>query len=260
METALTTHFIWSEPPAKPTLSPHEVHIWCATVEVCAFDFARLQELLSSDENARAADFRFERDRHRFVAARAFLRTILSLYLDCCPTELDFKYTEYGKPSLVNSQINSNLTFNMAHSGELALYAIALERAIGVDIEQIRQEFAQEEIARRFFSVGEASRLLSLPASDRLKAFFDCWTRKEAFIKAKGLGLSLPLDQFDVSLSPEEPPLLLETRWDPKERWRWSLKDIDVGPSSSAAVAIEGHDCQVSYWQAGCDVLVQFGR
>ena len=89
-----------------------------------------------------------------------------------------------------------------------------------------------------------------------LKAFFDCWTRKEAFIKAKGFGLSLPLDQFDVSLLPDEPALLLETRWDKKERSRWSLKAIDVGPNYSAAVAVEGTDCQPSYWQAGRDVLV----
>jgi 4'-phosphopantetheinyl transferase len=145
MVIAPTTHFIWSEPPAKPTLSPHEVHIWCARVEVPAFDFARLQGLLSSDESARAADFRFERDRHRFVAAHAFLRTILSLYLDCCPTELDFKYTEYGKPSLVNSQVDSSLSFNMAHSGEVALYAIALERAIGL----ILNRFARNSPAKK---------------------------------------------------------------------------------------------------------------
>ena len=257
--TARIFNLIWSKPTAKPTLSPHEVHLWCATVEGPAFDFARLRGLLSSDESARATAFRFERDRRRFVAARAFLRTILSLYLDCSPTELHFKYTEYGKPALINFQVNANLTFNLAHSGELALYAITLERAIGVDIEQIRQEFADDEIARRFFSAREASRLFSLPANDRLRAFFDCWTRKEAFIKAKGLGLSLPLDQFDVSLAPGERAQLLETKWDPKEHSRWSLKAIDVGPRYSAAVAVEGCDWQPSYWQAESDLLVQFG-
>lgn len=257
MESDPKTHLVWSQPPARPALSRHEVHLWLATVEVPAFDFARLQRFLSSDEKARAAHFRFERDRHRFVAARGFLRTILSLYLNCLPTELHFEYTEYGKPSLANPRLNSSLNFNLAHSGKLALYAITLDRAIGVDVEEIRQEFASEEIARRFFSVSEASQLFSIPANDRAKAFFDCWTRKEAFIKAKGLGLSLPLDQFDVSLTPEAPALLLETRWDKKERSRWSLKAIDLGPNYSAAVAVEGRHWQPSYWQAGRDVLVK---
>ena len=257
METDPTTSdLIWSRPPAKPALSRNEVHLWRTTVEVPAFDFARLQGLLSSDESARAAGFLFEGDRHRFVIARGFLRAILSLYLHCTPTELHFKYTEYGKPSLANPHVDSNLDFNLAHSGKQALYGITLERAIGVDIEQIRREFASEEITRHFFSVGEARRLLSIPTNDRPKAFFDCWTRKEAFIKAKGVGLSLPLNQFDVSLSPEEPTLLLETKWDKKERSRWSLRAIDVGPNYSAAVAVEGHDWQPSYWQASRDILV----
>lgn len=256
METEPTTSYlIWSKPPEKPALSRREVHLWCATLEVPAFDFARLQRLLLSDESAKAADFRFERDRHRFVAARGFLRAILSLYLNCTPTELHFTYNEYGKPSLANPHLNSKLSFNLAHSGKLALYGITLARAIGVDIEQIRPEFASEEIARHFFSKGEAGRLLSIPANDRPKAFFDCWTRKEAFVKAKGLGLSLPLDQFEVSLLPEEPALLLETKWDKKERSRWSLKAIDVGQNYSAAVAVEGHDWQPTYWQAGRDVI-----
>src|SRR5206468_8593645 len=110
------------------------------------------------------------------------------------------------------------------------LYGVTLRRAIGVDLEQIRHEFDTDKIARHFFSVGEASRLLSIPATAKAKAFFDCWTRKEAFVKAKGAGLSLPLDQFDVSLSPEEPALLLKTRWGTNERARWLLRAIDVGP------------------------------
>jgi 4'-phosphopantetheinyl transferase len=250
-----TSDSIWISPPAKPVLARNEVHLWRTTVEVPALDFTRIQRLLSSDERAKAAAFFFERDHHRFVVARGFLRAILSLYLNCTPTELHFKYTEYGKPSLASPHVNANLNFNLAHSGDLALYGITLQRAIGIDIEQIRHEFASEEIARHFFSVNEASRLLSIPAHDRPKAFFECWTRKEAFIKAKGIGLSLPLDQFDVSVSSNEPAMLLETRWDKNERSRWSLRAIDVGPDYAATVAVEGHDWQASYWQASRDIF-----
>jgi 4'-phosphopantetheinyl transferase len=247
---------VWSKPPAKLVLARNEVHLWRATVEVSSRDFARIQGLLSSDERARADRFHFERDRHRFVVARGYLRAILSSYLSCTPTDLHFRYTEHGKPSLAGFHADKNLNFNLSHSGKLALYGINLHRALGVDIEQIHDEFASEEIARHFFSAAETSRLLSIPDSDRPLAFFNCWTRKEAFIEAKGIGLSLPLDQFDVSLSSEEPARLLETRWDKNESRRWSLRSIDVGPGYVATVAVEGHDWQASYWQASSDILV----
>ena len=251
-----TSDSMWSSPPARLTLTRNEVHIWRATVEDPSLDFSRFRRLLSSDERAKGDRFFFARDRHRFVMARGFLRAILGLYLNCAPTDLRFEYNEQGKPSLAHSDLDVNLTFNLAHSGTLALYGFTIQRAIGVDIEQIRYDFDSEEIVRHFFSADEAGRLLSIPASDRPGWFFACWTRKEAFIKAKGFGLSLPLDQFDVSVSPEEPAPLLETRWDKDEGSRWSLKSIDVGPGYAATIAVEGHDWQSRYWQASHDVLL----
>jgi len=251
-----SNYSIWNSPPANLVLARNEVHIWRATVEVTPEVAARAEKSLSSDERAKADRFFFERDRHRFIVARGFLRGILSLYLNCTPTDLHFSYSEYGKPFLAGRHADSDLNFNLAHSAKLALYGITLRRAIGVDLERIRHEFDTVEIARTFFSAGESSRLLSIPTNARAKAFFDCWTRKEAFIKAKGMGLSLPLDQFDVSLSPGEPALLLQTRWDANERLRWSLRAIDVGPGYAASVAVEGHDWQPSYWQVSSEIPV----
>jgi 4'-phosphopantetheinyl transferase len=232
-------------------LARNEVHIWRAPLETSATDLAPIRELLSSDERARADRFVFGRDRSAFIVARGFLRVILSLYLDRSPGEVRFIYGGYGKPSLVDSACNGgNLNFNLSHSGKLAIYGITLQRAVGVDLEKISSEFSGEAISRRFFSANEAIRLLSVPRSERRQAFFDCWTRKEAFIKAIGAGLSLPLDQFDVTLSPGEPAALLETRWDKNEARRWSLRAINVAPGYAASIAVEGHAWHVKYWEA----------
>jgi len=178
------------------------------------------------------------------------------LYLRCTPVELHFSYSKHGKPSIAGPNCgNVGLSFNLAHSGSLAVYGVTVERSIGVDVEEICTEFASEDIAQRFFSANEMARLLSVPVSDREQAFFHCWTCKEAFIKATGMGLSLPLDQFDVTLSPGEPAALIETKWDKSELSRWSLREIDVGPGYAAAIAVEGHDWQLRYWQASEKIL-----
>jgi 4'-phosphopantetheinyl transferase len=244
----------WNRPPAKLVLEVDEVHIWRASIEVSSPDYERILRLLSSDERARANRFRFARDRQRFVAARGFLRRILSGYLNCDPTKLCFSYAEHGKPFLAHCP--GDLNFNLAHSGGLALYGITLRRAIGVDLEEIRYDFDTEEIAQRFFSRNEVAHLRLVPTNARARAFFECWTRKEAFIKAKGEGLSLPLSDFDVSLSPGEPASLLETRWDADESSRWSLRAIDVSPGYAATVAVEGHGWQAGYWQAATGDII----
>jgi 4'-phosphopantetheinyl transferase len=252
---ATTSYSMWSIPPAGPALSRDEVDLWPISLEVSSFDFARLQRLLSKDEHARALRFGFERDRQQFVVARGFLRVILSSYLDCQPTDLRFKYNEYGKPSLAGPFARSNLNFNLAHSGKLALCGVALDRAIGVDVERILDKFAREQIARRFFSAAEIARVHTLPASDQSKAFFDRWTRKEALIKARGLGLSLAFDQVDPGMCSEEDGLV-KTGLHTTERSQWSLIGIDVGPNYSAAVAVEGNDWHPRYRQVSRDMLV----
>jgi 4'-phosphopantetheinyl transferase len=166
------------------------------------------------------------------------------------PYEIEFDYSAHGKPLITNpAAVAADLRFNLAHSGGLALYAITCGCEIGIDLELIPAEFAWREIAERFFSANEVVKLSSLPASIQRRAFFNCWTRKEAFIKAKGVGFSQALDQFEVTLGPDEPVALVQTKWDQQEASRWVLKSIDLGKDFAAAMAIEGHDRKISFWE-----------
>jgi 4'-phosphopantetheinyl transferase len=240
----------WSSPPDQPVLGTRDVHVWRASLDSPLALVERLRQLLSPDEQARADRFHFEIDRRHFTVARGYLRTILSRYLQIAPADVQFSYESHGKPQIASAiPHDQKLRFNLAHSGGLALYAFTLVGEIGIDLEHIRPEFTGDDIARRFFSASEVARLDKLPAQARHEAFFNCWTRKEAFIKAKGVGLSLALDQFDVTLAPAEPAALLRTCWDENEAARWSLQTIEVGSGYAGAVAVEAHDWQLSCWQ-----------
>ena len=172
------------------------------------------------------------------------LRDILARYLQCKPKELSFSINKYGKP-VIDGQKRE---FNLSHSGNYVLIAVAQERKVGIDVEKIRSNMEIENMASRFFSPIEASELMALPPEQRDLAFFNCWTRKEAYIKAQGLGLSLPLDSFDVSLSPGEPAILRATRPDAEEASRWTLFSLDVDPRYAATLAVEGQDKNLRFW------------
>jgi len=232
--------------PERPLLGLKDVHVWRVDLNQPPAIIKRCRQLLSVDEQDRADRFHFESDRQHFTVARACLRAMLASYLDVGAQTIQFSYTSHGKPELA-TPLEQPLNFNLAHSGGVALYAFTRVGEIGIDVEQIRPDFTGDDIARRFFSSNEVGRLTSLPAHVRHQAFFNCWTRKEAFLKAKGIGLSLPLDQFDVTLAPAEPAALLLTRWDETEASRWSLKALDAGPSYVAAVAVLGHDWELTY-------------
>jgi 4'-phosphopantetheinyl transferase len=242
------TH-LWHPPPAELTLSRAEVHVWRADLDPAASRFERLQHTLSADELQRAARFHFPQDRRRFTVARGVLRDILGRYLGRPSSELGFRYSAYGKPALTDGFDAAGLRFNISHSHEMALFAVTCDREVGVDIEYLGREIHGEEIAEHFFSVHERADLRALPAELKHQAFFNCWTRKEAYIKAHGEGLSLPLDRFDVSLTPGEPAALLATRTDPQEVLRWSLQALTPGPGYAAALAVEGQGWQLSCWQ-----------
>jgi 4'-phosphopantetheinyl transferase len=193
---------------------------------------------LSADEIARANRFRFETDRDHFIVARSLLRIILGRYLDVDPSEIRFAYGENGKPRLTNNlNTGHNLNFNLAHSGQYVVCGLTLDRDIGIDIELVSPDFASTEIANQFFSPAEIACLASLPFAARQQAFFDCWTRKEAFLKAKGCGLSQSLDNFDVTLGPEKEAALLRTAWDPGEADRWQLEAYAGLPNYAIAIA-----------------------
>lgn len=202
---------------------------------------------LDQDERARAERFHFDKHRRHFVVGRGFLRTLLARYLDTTPEAVRFTYGPYGKPAL---ERESSLRFNASHSGDWAVYGFVQDHEIGVDVEYVKPDFATEGIAERFFSAGEVEALNGVAEAEKPAAFFRCWTRKEAYIKAIGSGLSHPLDTFDVTLAPGEPAALLRVEREPEAIARWSLFDVDVAPGYAAALAVNGEVSAVHKWNA----------
>jgi 4'-phosphopantetheinyl transferase len=212
-----------------------EVHVWQATLDRGREAVEELHGLLSSDERARAARFRFARDRDRYVVGRGLLRRLLAGYLGIEPVAVAFRYGAHDKPELDGRAP----AFNVSHSGPVGLFAFVNVGEIGVDVELDREQPDHEQIAERFFSPAEREALRALPAALRSYGFLSCWTRKEAFVKARGDGLSLALDSFDVSLEPAAPPALLRTAWSRDEPRRWRLVDLsDPGRGYVASLAV----------------------
>jgi 4'-phosphopantetheinyl transferase len=224
----------------KLCLGCDELHVWLVDLDALAPDLDRWEKTLCDDERERAQRFRFLHLHSRFVGARGVLRTLLGAYLEVSPGALRFRYSDKGKPTLDQPYSDSQLQFNLSHSEQVALLAFARDRELGVDVERLQKNFDVEGIAKRFFSPAEQKAIFALPRNQWPEAFFTCWTRKEAFVKAKGDGLSLPLDQFDVAVVPGQAAELLGTRPDPEEKNRWSLTNLDVVSGFVAAVAVRG--------------------
>ncbi len=235
---------------APLTLQENEVQLWRADLEGSGADEAHWRKLLSPDELKRASRFHFVGDRQRFVKSRGMLRTILASYLSADPSRLSFSYSEKEKPSLGPPHRERRITFNLSHSGGVALFAFARSRDVGIDVEQVRRDFDAEAIARRFFSAQEQQQLAALPADEKFEAFFRCWTRKEAYIKATGDGLSLPLRQFDVSIAAGDKDALLSTRPDGSEASQWRLCEVSAGLGYVAALCARGREWQIKEWSA----------
>ena len=228
-------------------LPDNEVHLWRVDLATVSTAQQRWEQILSADERTRAARFHFPRDRQYFTATRALLRTILASYAGSDPEALTFLYSEKGKPSLAPNQSRMQIEFNVSHSDAVALFAFTQRRALGIDVEQVRENFDHEAIARRFFSEEEQGQLAALDPSEKYRGFFRCWTRKEAYIKALGTGLSLPLHQFDVSLKPGDANALLSTRPDSTEAGNWSLQEIPGGDGNVAALCVRGDGWTLKY-------------
>ena len=225
----------------------YEVHVWWAALDREEPAILRLWRSLSADERARSDQFHFRQDRDRYIVGRGLLRSILGDYLAMEPQHLEFRYGPHGKPHLTGQRGGSELCFNLSHANGLAIYAITRNRSIGVDLEQMRAEVQHEVLAGQFFAPGEVADLRALPASKREQAFFACWTRKEAYVKAKGGGLSIPLEHFEVSLQPGAPVRLVSAEEGPAEASRWSLRELNPVPGYAAALCVEGHD-----WELRC--------
>ena len=228
----------WQPPPAEPALAAGDVHVWRIALDPPADAIAALARTLSDDEHGRAARFHFDRDRVAFTVARGALRTLAGRYLDEPPARLAFGYRERGKPYLTAPPGAPGLRFNLSHSGQRALVCFACDRELGVDIELRRELSDLRSLARTAFSPAEYAALCRLPPDAQPHAFFTCWSRKEAVIKATGEGVA-QLAAFDVSLAPGEPARLLRFDGEPPDAPRWSLHDLPAIPGYAAALAVE---------------------
>lgn len=250
---------LWLTPLPMPVLAEGDVHVWRADLNCTEAALETYASLLTADELARAARFRFDRDRRRFVAARGALRVTLSRYLQLAPEQICFAYNAYGKPALSAVFDDSRLRFNVSHAHELALYAVTRGCEVGVDVEFTNTAFNSNggsdragdvclELAEQFFAPVEAATLRALPEAMRTQAFFNCWTRKEAYIKAVGQGLSHPLDSFAVSLIPGEAARLSGTDGDHEPYAPWSLIELQPGNGYVAALAVAGSVSELRCW------------
>jgi 4'-phosphopantetheinyl transferase len=235
----------WQPARGRPVLQAGDAHVWRINLAQPAEVELRLEHALAPDERARAARFYFEADRRRFTVARGALRHVLARYTEARAEDIAFAYGSHGKPALPDAP----LQFNLAHAGELALIAVTLHAAIGVDLEDMRRPMDDmDDVAQRFFAREEWAQFNALPDDEKRSAFFRCWTRKEAFIKAIGDGLSYPLDRFAVVFAAGQPSALAHIDGDATAARAWSLYNLEPGEGHAGAVAIHAASCRLACW------------
>ena len=239
----------WESPPPHLSLKANDLHVWRLPFPELTGWVEDAAVILSEDEQSKAERFRFEKDRTQSILSRGALRTLLSRYLGVDPAAVHFKYSPADKPELADPvpHLGHPFSFNLSHSGDFALIAIAGLPVVGIDVESIRPDFATAETAARFFSPLEVRLLFSLPVQDQSAAFFECWSRKEAYIKAVGDGLSIPLDSFDVEFRPGEPARVLAVRGN-TEASSWWMGAIDVHEGYAAAVVCSAEPLRIAYF------------
>jgi 4'-phosphopantetheinyl transferase len=226
--------------------SPDEVHVWHTSLSLSEDDVAPLRDLLTPDERDRVARFIVPAPRVQYIASRAFLRSALGRYLQADPRALRFQTTAHGKPYLAaDAHPGNTLRFNLSHSEGVAVLAVTRNREIGVDVERLRPKVEAVALANRFFSAEESAWLRAQPASATIASFYACWTAKEAYVKARGEGLSIPLSGFAVIPQTGNSQLQLEVYGNPAESRRWSMWQLDLAPDLRCALALEGGDCAV---------------
>jgi len=221
----------------NPNLKKNEPHLWKIRVSDFNDKINYFSNLLSVDEKKRAQKFRFEKDRNCYIIARGCLRLLLSRYCKIESGKIQFYYSKNNKPYIKD---HSNIKFNVSHSKDVIIIGFNLDHEIGVDVEKVDLKINYKEIATSFFSQEEITELMGLSDAYRAQGFFNCWTRKEAFIKALGDGLSFPLDQFAVNLSSIKYANLVATKWDPNEKSKWFLQPFSPFKNYIGAIAIKG--------------------
>ncbi|HTL71825.1 MAG TPA: 4'-phosphopantetheinyl transferase superfamily protein [bacterium] len=244
---------VWTEPSTLPAPEPGEIHLWRISLASQLDEDIRLKKLLSSEELDQAGCYRFVRDQRRFIIRRAVLRQLLAACLATSPLAVRLELGVHGKPIVSGQADGGDLRFNCSHSGDWALVALARGIELGVDLEQHQPMSDAADVAKKFFTTAEINELNHLPSALKTAGFFNCWTRKEAFVKALGLGLSYPLNRFVVSLSPEKPAALLAVTDDPAALEKWSMISLKVVPEYSAALVFEGKSAALKYfaWNRG---------
>lgn len=239
----------WMFPVPPMELPRNDVHVWHLELDRPCLDLLELASTLSAEERTRAANFRFERHRNRFITRRGVLRTLLGLYLNMKPELVEFCYSRYGKPYLAERFHKEAIQFNLAHSHERAIYAFARNRKVGVDLEYIHDMQGFEKVAAGLFSKRENAILRILSRDEKLRAFFDCWTRKEAYGKAIGIGLTQALDQFEGLQSSGGVPACDILKNHAKEVTQWSITSFAPAPEYIAKFVVEGHSWHLHHFQ-----------
>jgi len=239
----------WRSSPPDLELSSQFIDVWRSTTQLPAMQRVAMQQCLTPLEIERANRYRVMDRREEFIIARGLLRTVLARVLKTDPRNLDFSIGSKGKPSLAQPEEGKAVRFNLSHSHGIVLIAMTRDREVGVDVELIRDKTDHQRMAQRFFSPVECEQIEALDEADRQRAFFHCWTRKEAFLKATGMGITLALDSFDTAFWPAENAKLLATRWDENEAGKWSLMHLVPSPEHVGTVAIEGHGASLRTWQ-----------
>ncbi len=225
------------------TLTAGEIHVWLARAGDGGQCVACCENLLSAAERERAARFKFEKDRRLYIVAHAALRSILAGYMAVAPADLQFDLGRNGKPRLAPTFTQDKLEFNLSHSSEVALIAVTREREIGVDVERVKEDFAFAEVAERYFTAREVSALRALPEGLQRRAFYQCWTSKEAFLKAKGVGLSGELHEVEILLDGEGRVQVRSTLPG------WGLSELNPCDGYVGAVVLEGSEGDLRRYQ-----------
>lgn len=233
----------WNPPPARLSVDACSVDAWLVEVNDASGDLEPFTAFLSQAERERAAKFKFDKDRRLFVVAHAALRSILAGYLEVAPDSLQFDSGKNGKPVLAGTFASSRVHFNLSHSHEMALLAVAQGRDVGVDVEYVKREFQFDDVAKRFFTPSEAAALHGLPPQLQRQAFFKCWTSKEAFLKAKGTGLSGKLDEVEITLSADQRVQINASVPN------WSLIELNPGGDYEAALVVEGAPAPINCYR-----------
>ena len=228
-------------------LTDEFVDVWQTRLDLADHIISGYFDLLDKEEQQRALKSKHEDKYRQFVVSRGLLRQILGLALSMDPCNLHFHYEKLGKPYINESRAGKILNFNVSHSHEIALIAVTLDRLIGIDIEKQRDSINHNGLARRYFSSLEYDFFNQCNDDVRLRAFYTCWTRKEAVVKATGKGIAFGLKKFDVSVHPDDTPEILHTHWDPNEKLQWTMKDLDIHQNYTASLASKGEPFQIRY-------------